>query len=160
MDRAEEIVGELLKARGLTLCLAESCTGGLLAHRVTNVSGSSTYFLGGVVAYANQVKENLLGVSGVTLQQHGAVSRETAIEMAQGARRVLGGDVALSVTGIAGPTGGTVEKPVGLTYIALAAKGYEECEKNLWQEDRLGNKECSVDAALEMLIRYLRGVES
>jgi nicotinamide-nucleotide amidase len=117
----EEVVGRLLRERGLTVALAESCTGGLVAHRLTNVPGSSEYVRGAVVAYANAAKEALLGVRAETLAAHGAVSEETAAEMAAGARRVFGTSLAVSTTGIAGPTGGTPEKPVGTVCLALAA---------------------------------------
>ena len=117
----EEVVGRLLCERGLTVALAESCTGGLVAHRLTNVPGSSEYVRGAVVAYANAAKEALLGVRAETLAAHGAVSEETAAEMAAGARRVFGTSLAVSTTGIAGPTGGTPEKPVGTVCLALAA---------------------------------------
>ena len=114
----EEQVGELLSQRGWTLAVAESCTGGLLGHRITNVSGSSAYFEGGIISYSNEAKEAVLAVPREILIEHGAVSRETALAMARGARRVLGTDLAVSVTGIAGPGGATAEKPVGLAYIA------------------------------------------
>jgi len=117
----EEVVGRMLRERGLTVALAESCTGGLVAHRLTNVPGSSEYVRGAVVAYANAAKEALLGVRAETLAAHGAVSEETAAEMAAGARRVFGTSLAVSTTGIAGPTGGTPEKPVGTVCLGLAA---------------------------------------
>lgn len=148
-------VGKLLSARNLTLALAESCTGGLVGHRVTEVAGSSAYFLGGIVSYANEAKEQLLGVSRETLRDFGAVSAETALEMARGARRVLGADIGLSVTGIAGPTGGTPDKPVGLAYIALSTAGGERCERQVWEGERSENKALSAEAALELLRRYL-----
>jgi PncC family amidohydrolase len=148
-------IARLLAAKGLTLALAESCTGGLVGHRITEVSGSSDYFLGGIVAYSNGVKERVLGVDHDTLLNHGAVSAETAIEMARGARRVLGADIGLSVTGIAGPTGGTAEKPVGLVYIALATREGEQYERYLWESDRSGNKALSAEAALDLVRRYL-----
>jgi PncC family amidohydrolase len=151
----EEQVGELLSRRGWTLAVAESCTGGLLGHLITNVSGSSAYFQGGVISYSNEAKEELLGVPHETLVEHGAVSKETALAMARGARRLLGVDVALSVTGIAGPTGGTEEKPVGLVYVALAAEGTELWERHVWPGDRSQNKALSAEAALKVLLRYL-----
>jgi nicotinamide-nucleotide amidase len=161
MDTTEEAlhgrIAALLSQRGLTLAVAESCTGGLLGHHITNVSGSSDYFQGGVISYSNQAKERLLGVPHETLVQHGAVSEETALAMARGARSLLGTDVALSVTGIAGPTGGTPERPVGLVYIGLAARDAELCEKHVWQGNRRENKELSAQAALKLLLRYLEG---
>jgi PncC family amidohydrolase len=155
MSTLEEIVGRLLTEQGLTIAVAESCTGGLIAHRLTNVPGSSAYFIGGVVAYANEVKEQVLGVSGDTLAAHGAISEETVREMARGARRLFDTDVAISSTGIAGPTGGTPEKPVGLVYVALTAHDIERCERHLWQGDRLENKRQTAEAALDLLCQYL-----
>jgi PncC family amidohydrolase len=156
MSTLEELVGQLLAEQGLTIAVAESCTGGLIAHWLTNVPGSSAYFIGSVVAYSNQVKEQVLGVSPETLFAYGAVSEECAQEMARGARRVFGADVAISSTGIAGPTGGTPQKPVGLVYVALAAQDFERCERHLWQGDRLENKRRTSEAALEMLRQYLK----
>lgn len=155
MEDLAKRAGELLTERGLTLGLAESCTGGLIAHRITNISGSSNYFLGGAVTYSNQAKEKLLGVPHQTLLEYGAVSEETARAMARGARRLFSSDLALAVTGIAGPTGGTPEKPVGLVYIALATPDEERCERYIWKGDRLQNKAQSAQAALELLISYL-----
>jgi PncC family amidohydrolase len=155
VNTLEQIVGQLLTEQGLTIAVAESCTGGLIAHQLTNVPGSSTYFVGGVVAYSNQVKERVLGVSGETLSAYGAVSEECAREMARGARRIFGTDVAISSTGIAGPTGGTPQKPLGLVYVTLAAQDFERCERHFWRGDRLENKRQTSEAALEMLRRYL-----
>ena len=152
----EEQVGVLLKQSGLKLATAESCTGGLVAHRITSVSGSSAYYVGGLVAYADEVKEAHLDVQIQTLLEHGAVSEETAREMAKGVRRRLGADVGLSITGIAGPMGGTAEKPVGLVYVALSAPGAEICQEHVWQGDRLENKEQSAQAALCLLLDYLQ----
>ena len=127
----------------------------MIGHLVTNVSGSSDYYLGGVIAYANQVKHDSLSVRTETLERAGAVSRETALQMARGVRRLLGVDYGLAVTGIAGPTGGTLEKPVGLAFIALAGPQVERCERHVWTYDRLGNKQATARRALQMLIEYL-----
>ena len=152
----EEEIGQRLLLSKQTISTAESCTGGLIASRITDVSGSSAYMMGGVVAYSNDVKNALLKVKEQTLATHGAVSEQTAAEMAQGARQLLRSDYALSVTGIAGPGGGTIEKPVGLTYIGLA--GPEDLlvvERYVWEMDRVGNKNASVDAAFRLLLQHL-----
>jgi PncC family amidohydrolase len=154
----EITVGRLLLKHNFTLATAESCTGGLIGHRLTNVPGSSEYVLGGIIAYANVIKERVLGVSRQTLDTHGAVSAETAVEMARGARRVLGVDIAISVTGIAGPGGGTPEKPVGLVYLALAAPDFERVEQFVWNQDREGNKRESAEAALRLVLEYLQSL--
>ena len=151
----EVVVGELLLKRKLTLALAESCTGGLIGHRITDVPGSSEYFVGGVVAYSYDAKEHLLGVRHNTLYDYGAVSPETAIEMARGARRTLGADIGISVTGIAGPGGGMPGKPVGLVFISLSSRDFERTERFVWDKDRSGNKRESTEAALRMLKEYL-----
>ena len=148
-------VGEILKARHLTLSVAESCTGGLLGDMITDIPGSSDYFVGGVVAYSYEAKELLLNVRHETLFEFGAVSRETALEMARGARRAFRVDLALSITGIAGPGGGMPGKPVGLVYIALVGQGGERCERYVWDSDRRGNKQLSALAALRMLQELL-----
>jgi len=148
-------LGRLLSARGLTLALAESCTGGLIGSLITDVAGSSDYFLGSAVTYANSAKENILGVRHETLLAHGAVSAQTAAEMAQGARRIFGADLAASVTGIAGPGGGTPGKPVGLVHIHLAAGDAEIGEQYVWASERMGNKWLSAEAVLRLVVRYL-----
>ena len=150
-------VGQLLSARGLKLVLAESCTGGLLGSRITDVPGSSEYFLGGVVAYAYEAKVDLLGVSWDTLNTKGAVSPETVLEMARGIRKLMKADIAISVSGIAGPGGGTPEKPVGTTWIGLVAEDGEWAQTFLFSGDREGNKAFAVDAALSLLLGYLQG---
>jgi len=156
MDEAIEVVlGQALRQRGWTLAVAESCTGGLLGHRITNVPGSSEYFLGGVVAYAYEAKERLLGVEHNTLYKHGAVSRETALEMARGARGAFGADVGLSVTGIAGPAGGLPEKPVGLTWVAVSIREGEWAENYLFEGDRHANKVQSAESAMGLLQKVL-----
>lgn len=145
-----------MTAKGLTLALAESCTGGLIGHLITEVPGSSAYFLGGVVAYAYEAKEQLINVPHDLIVRHGVVSQEVALAMAIGIRRVLGADIGLAVTGIAGPGGATPTKPVGLTYIALAAEGTEWCRRYLWMGDRSSNKSQSAQAALALLLEYLQ----
>ena len=150
-ETLEDAVGRLLIERGLTLATAESCTGGLLGNRITNVAGSSEYYLGGIVSYSDAAKMNLLGVSQETLKEFGAVSEETAKEMAAGARRVLQSDVGVSITGIAGPTGGTEDKPVGLVYIAVDVAGDVAVRKFVFSEDRRYNKELSAQAALNLV---------
>ncbi len=153
----EEEVGLLLRERRWTLAVAESCTGGLLAHRITNIAGSSDYFLGGIVAYANDVKVKLLDVSPRTLQEHGAVSRQTVLEMARGACQALGADLAVSVSGIAGPGGGSAEKPVGTVWIGLATPTGEWATPFHFVGERTENKAAFAEAALNLLLAYLHG---
>lgn len=152
---AEAQIGALLKEKGLTLAVAESCTGGLLGHRITESPGCSAYFVGGVIAYSYDAKERLLHVRHDTLYNFGAVSAEVALEMAHGVRRVFSADIGLSVTGIAGPGGGLPDKPVGLVYIGFSARSYEHWVQHVWRGDRSGNKVRSVDAALQMLLDFL-----
>jgi PncC family amidohydrolase len=149
-------IGDLLRERLLTLATAESCTGGLVGDLITDVAGSSDYFLGSAVSYAYSAKEGILGVRHETLLAHGAVSAETAAEMAWGARRLFRASIAVSVTGIAGPGGGTAEKPVGLVYIHLTADDVEIGERHVWDRDRIGNKQCSAEAALGLVLKYLK----
>ena len=144
-------------ARHVSLAVAESCTGGLLAHAITEVAGSSGYFLGGVVAYSNAAKVAHLGVSAAVLERHGAVSAQTAREMATGARQRFASNLAASVTGVAGPGGGSDAKPVGLVYIAVADHAGVDVRRFLWPFDRAGNKRASAAAALELLLQ--RGTE-
>jgi PncC family amidohydrolase len=153
----EEILREQMHTRGLTLVTAESCTGGLVSDRITNVSGSSEYFPGGVVAYSYEAKVNLLGVSWDTLNTHGAVSEETVLEMARGARKLFNADIGISVSGIAGPTGGLPEKPVGTTWFGLAVDGREWARHFVWDGDRIQNKHHSSEAALQFVLDYLEG---
>ena len=155
-NSVEVQIGHLLRKRELKLALAESCTGGLIGDRVTNVPGSSEYFLGGIVAYAYEAKVALLGVSWDTLNTKGAVSQETVLEMARGARRILNTDIAVSVTGIAGPGGGTPEKPVGTTWIGLVAKEGEWTRLFQFSGNREQNKISSANAALQTLLDYLQ----
>lgn len=140
------------RARGLTLATAESCTGGLVGHLLTEVPGSSDVFQGGVVAYADQAKVALLDVPGATLAGHGAVSAQVAVAMAEGARRRLGVSLAAAVTGIAGPTGAAPGKPVGLTYVALADGEGHDVRRFVWHGDRGENKRASAEAVLALLL--------
>ena len=152
-------VGQQLLAARMSIATAESCTGGLLTSVLTDTAGSSEYVLGGVIAYSNSIKQNLLGVGASTLQEHGAVSLEAAAEMAQGVRRLLGSDLAVAVTGIAGPGGGTAGKSVGLVYLHLSAAGAEWSRCNVWPYDRTGNKRATVDGALALILQYLTRVD-
>jgi PncC family amidohydrolase len=153
----EGVVGEMLLQKKLTLSVAESCTGGLVGNLLTNVSGSSGYFLGGVIAYGNEAKMGLLGVSKQTLDTHGAVSDPVAEEMAEGVRRGLKADLGLSVTGIAGPDGGSDEKPVGTVHIGLASGDETFSGKYRFWGKREQNKLNSAMMALDWVRRYLHG---
>jgi nicotinamide-nucleotide amidase len=155
-DTIESVIGRLLIAKQATLAVAESCTGGLVAHRLTNVSGSSQYFDRGIITYSNAAKMQILGVPKEILQQHGAVSEACAKAMAEGVRRVSGTTYGIATTGIAGPTGGTEEKPVGLVWIGLATPERVLAQKFLFTKDRLINKERFCQMALNMLFRELK----
>ena len=148
---AERLQGVCL-GRGLTVALAESCTGGLIATSITEVAGSSGYFLGGVVSYANAAKESLLDVPATTLAAHGAVSAQVAKAMAQGARARLGATIAAAVTGIAGPDGGSPDKPVGLVYVAIAGPQAVAVRRLQLAGDRAAIREGAARAALEWLV--------
>ena len=139
----------------LTIGAVESATGGRTADRITNVPGSSDYFKGSVVAYSNEVKITLLGVKKATIENYGAVSEQTALEMAQGGRKLMDVDICVSDTGIAGPSGDTPEKPVGLFYLGLAAKDERLSQKHIFQGNREGNKRDAAEAVLNMLKQYL-----
>jgi len=154
MASLEQEIGDLLREKGLTLGVVESATGGLLSHRITNVPGSSDYYQGSITAYSNEVKIRVVGVSEETIRRCGAVSPEVAEEMAQGGQRVLGVDICLADTGIAGPGGGTPGKPVGLFYLGLAHKSAAS-RKHLFHGDREQNKESAAEAALVWLKEYL-----
>ncbi len=157
-EELEAVVGRLLKEKGLTIAVAESCTGGLVQDRITNVSGSSEYFLGGMVTYSNESKMKFLGVREASLKTHGAVSDVVAREMAVGVREAMGTGIGVSTTGIAGPTGATPEKPVGLIYIGLSAGETLLARRFVFTNDRRLNKELGAQAALEMVRRYLLGI--
>ena len=146
--------------RGMTVAVAESCTGGLVAHAITEIAGSSAYFLGGIVSYSNSVKQAQLGVPPEMLAAHGAVSAQTARAMAAGIRDRLGVDLAASITGVAGPGGGSDAKPVGLTYVATADARGVDVRRFVWPFDRAGNKRASAAATLEMLLERVQARES
>ena len=148
---AERLQGICL-GNGLTVGTAESCTGGLVASLITDVAGSSGYFRGAIVAYADDAKRSLLDVAGDVLSAHGAVSAQVAMAMATGARERLAVDLAVAVTGIAGPGGGTQAKPVGLTYVAVADTQDVVVRRFVWRVDRGSNKIASAEAALELLV--------
>lgn len=154
-ESLERVVGRLLLSKKATLAIAESCTGGLIANRITNISGSSEYFEQGVVAYSNQAKNEVLKVPQKTIQEHGAVSPQTAKAMAEGVREISGADIGLGATGIAGPTGGTPEKPVGLVYVALAHEGGSFAKRFQFFGDRIANKERTAQAGLNELRLFL-----
>ncbi|MDD5468725.1 MAG: CinA family protein [Anaerolineales bacterium] len=152
-------IGELLRQRGLRLAVAESCTGGLIGHRLTNVPGASEYYQGSVTAYAYEAKVRLLGVRWATLEKYGAVSEETVLEMARGVRQALDAEVGLSVSGIAGPGGGMPEKPVGLVWFGLSCAGTEAAWRFIFSGDRLAVKEQAAAQALALLVEFLSGEE-
>ncbi len=160
-ETLERTVGCKLREQGLKLVISESCTGGLIGHRITNIPGSSDYYLGSITAYAYEAKVRLLGVKPETLAKFGAVSRQTVIEMAYGARLALAGDfplerlVGIAVSGIAGPGGATPEKPVGLVWISLSTPRMDYAWKRLWKGDRLEVKSQTADEALNLLKMYL-----
>jgi PncC family amidohydrolase len=148
---AERLQGACL-GRGITVAVAESCTGGLIADSITDIAGSSGYFAGGVVSYSNEAKERLLDVPHDALAAHGAVSAQVARAMADGVRSRFGATVGISVTGIAGPDGGTTAKPVGLTYVAVADGAGADVRRHMWTGNRRANKTASAEAALEMAL--------
>lgn len=154
-DSLESVIGDILKEKKLTLSTAESCTGGYLAHLITSVPGSSAYFMGSVVSYANELKMNQLGVREATLREHGAVSEQTVREMVAGAIRLLGTDVAIATSGIAGPDGGTPEKPVGTVWLAVGNKERTVTRKLQLSKNRLINIQYSAYYALNLLRLFL-----
>ncbi len=151
----EEHVGEKLRETGGTVATAESCSGGLISHRITNVPGSSAYFMGGAVTYSNDAKTSVLGVDEGSLEEHGAVSARVAKEMAGGAQERFAADYAVACTGVAGPTGGTKVNPVGTVYIAVAAPGGTQVERCHFEGDREHIKEQTADRALTMLLESI-----
>lgn len=150
-----QVVGEACRAAGVKIALGESCTGGLVGHVITEAAGASAYLRGGVVAYSDEAKATLLDVPAAALSEHGAVSAQVAIAMAAGARARFGADVGLAVTGISGPAGGTPQKPVGLTYVAVADASGSDARRFVWQGDRTANKLASARATLELLLERL-----
>jgi nicotinamide-nucleotide amidase len=159
MKNLEQEVGDLLRQRGLTLGLVESATGGLVSHVITNVPSSSDYYKGSVIAYSNMAKISLVGVKEQTIKKHGAVSPQVAEEMAQGGRRVLDVDICLADTGIAGPSGATPGKPVGLFYIGLSYQTGTYSRKHNFRGDREQNKKAAAEAVLLWLKEYLLGIK-
>lgn len=155
----EEIIGIILTEKKLKLAVAESCTGGLISDRITNVPGSSNYFERGVVSYSNESKIQILGVNPETIKTFGAVSEQTAIEMAQGVRKISNADIGLATTGIMGPTGATETKPIGLVFIGYSDKNREFAKQYNFADNRIRNKERTSQAALEILWRMLTGKE-
>jgi len=151
------ILCSLLRERGKTMAAAESCTGGMIGSLITDLPGCSDVFMGSAVTYSNDAKMSILGVSEDTLMEHGAVSAETAREMASGACRVFHSDYSVAVTGIAGPGGATDTKPVGLVYISVADGPRTVATRNLFQGDRRSVREQTVDEALGLLIDMVRG---
>lgn len=154
-DTIEAVVGRTLAARNLTLALAESCTGGLVTSRITDISGSSAYLVGSVVCYSNNIKTAAVGVPAATLAEHGAVSQETAQAMAEGIRARFGADVGVGITGIAGPAGAVPGKPVGLVYIALAGPAGTTCHEHVFTGQRTGIKHRTALATLNHLRQYI-----
>lgn len=159
MTGIEWEIGELLRSRGLTLGVVESATGGLISHLLTNVPGSSDYYKGSVTSYSNEIKLNIIGVKASTLDRYGAVSHQVAEEMAAGARKLLGVDICLADTGIAGPGGATQDKPVGLFYIGMANKDGVFSRRHEFHGSREQNKRSAAEAALAWLKEYLMSLE-
>ena len=158
-ERLPDIVGQMLCAKGYTISCAESCTGGLLTSTLTDVPGSSAYVMGSVVSYSNDVKSRILHVAEETLAAHGAVSPETAQAMAEGVRDLMQTDVGVGITGIAGPGGGSPEKPVGLVYIAVSTLGKTSVEKNVFSGVRAEIKRAAVNKALAMVQEMIREMD-
>jgi nicotinamide-nucleotide amidase len=155
MASLEEDICQLLQQKELTLGTVESATGGLISHRITNVAGSSAYHQGAIVAYSNRIKINIAGVREVTIGKYGAVSAEVAEEMAAGGRKVLGVDICISDTGIAGPGGATADKPLGLFYLGLSHAGGTFSQRHTFTGSRTANKEAAAETALAWLKAYL-----
>jgi PncC family amidohydrolase len=155
LDELAQRIGDLSRAANKTIALGESCTGGLVGHLITEVPGASAYLRGGVVAYGDAAKASLLDVPLATLKEHGAVSAQVAIAMATGARARFAADIGVAVTGISGPSGGSAQKPVGLTYVAVADAAGSEVRRFQWHGERSANKLASAGAVLDLLIERL-----
>ena len=151
--KIEAEIGKVLRNRNMTLAVAESCTGGLISNRITDASGSSKYFKMGVVAYSNKIKEDILWIPGSLIRKYGAVSRQVAIEMAEGVRAIADTDIGMGVTGIAGPAGGTESKPIGLVYIALVTGKKRIVKKFKFKGSRQEIKFQASEAALKLIIQ-------
>ena len=151
VDLARQVHARLHE-RGVTVATAESCTGGLVGHVLTEIPGASEWFVGGIVSYSDRLKQDELGVSAETLEHHGAVSAQTCVAMAEGARHRYGAALAVAITGVAGPDGGSESKPVGLTYVGLADEAGHDVRRFQWHGDRSQNKLDSANAALELLL--------
>ncbi|MCD6163638.1 MAG: competence/damage-inducible protein A [candidate division Zixibacteria bacterium] len=158
-DELPDIIGKQLADRGLTIAVAESCTGGMLGNIFTAIPGSSDYFLGGVISYSNDIKIKILNVPALTIERHGAVSAETVKYMAEGVKKLTGASIGAAITGIAGPTGGTPEKPVGLTYIGIAAEDSTKAKDFHYGKDRNQNRLRACYSALDMVRRYLNDID-
>lgn len=155
----EQEIDNLLRQKGLTLGIVESASGGLISHRITNVPGSSDYYKGSITAYSNEVKIKVAGLREDTINRYGAVSPQVAEEMAQGGRKILAVDICLADTGIAGPSGATPGKPVGLFYIGLSHRAGTYSQKHIFHGDREQNKQSAAEAALSWLKEYLLGLK-
>ncbi|MHA1293672.1 MAG: CinA family protein [Promethearchaeota archaeon] len=155
LERIERIIKEFSK-RGITLAIAESCTGGFISHMITNISGASKVFERGIICYSNQAKINLLKVNPKIIEKHGAVSELVALQMAKHIKEQSSVDIGIGITGIAGPTGGTKEKPVGLVYIGISTIKETTVKKFIFKSDRIGFKESALKKILELLERYIK----
>jgi nicotinamide-nucleotide amidase len=155
-ETLEEVLGKMIKDRNLHLATAESCTGGMIAHKITSVPGSSDYYKGSVVAYSNEIKEKILSVKHETLEKYGAVSEQTVLEMVSGVLKTMNCDVAIATSGIAGPTGGTPDKPVGTIWLAAGSKEKIITKKLQLGDNRTKNIETSTFFALDLMRRFLQ----
>ncbi len=157
MNEQTKKLGRLLLKKNLSLSICESCTGGMLGAIITSIPGSSEYFKGGIIAYSNEIKNKIVGVKASTLKKFGAVSKETAKEMAQGVKNLIGSDIGISITGIAGPGGGTKTKPVGLVYIGMAKGKKVKVEKNIFSGNRQQIRKKACINALKLTIQIIEG---